>query len=100
MNRKVCAALLNRLGATVECVCGGEEAMNSVRNKAPDMQFDLIFMDIQMPEVTSLKPYQLIDSSANLCVQISTLRTLLKPSECPSHGVHLLYICVFKLKYC
>ncbi|BBN13039.1 arabidopsis histidine kinase 2/3/4 (cytokinin receptor) [Marchantia polymorpha subsp. ruderalis] len=51
VNRKVCAALLNRLGATVECVCGGEEAMNSVRNKAPDMQFDLIFMDIQMPEM-------------------------------------------------
>ncbi|KAG6554893.1 hypothetical protein Mapa_003477 [Marchantia paleacea] len=51
VNRKVCAALLNRLGATVECVCGGEEAMDSVRNKAPDMQFDLIFMDIQMPEM-------------------------------------------------
>ncbi|KAL3691430.1 hypothetical protein R1sor_005081 [Riccia sorocarpa] len=51
VNRKVARAMLARYGATVECVNGGVEAMTALRNKAPDMQFDLILMDIQMPEM-------------------------------------------------
>ncbi|KAL2622497.1 hypothetical protein R1flu_002702 [Riccia fluitans] len=51
VNRKVARAMLARYGATVECVNGGMEAMTALKNKAPNMRFDLIFMDIQMPEM-------------------------------------------------
>lgn len=51
INRKVARSMLARYGATVECVSGGVEAIEAVKNKAANLQFDLILMDIQMPEV-------------------------------------------------
>lgn len=51
INRKVAGSMVGRYGATVECVNGGQEAIEAVKNKAANLQFDLILMDIQMPEV-------------------------------------------------
>ncbi|BBN00910.1 arabidopsis histidine kinase 2/3/4 (cytokinin receptor) [Marchantia polymorpha subsp. ruderalis] len=51
INRKVARSMLARYGATVECVNGGVEAIEAIKNKAANLQFDLILMDIQMPEV-------------------------------------------------
>jgi histidine kinase 2/3/4 (cytokinin receptor) len=51
INRKVAGSMVGRYGATVECVNGGLEAIEAVKTKAPDLQFDLILMDIQMPEM-------------------------------------------------
>jgi CheY-like chemotaxis protein len=51
INRKVAGSMVARYGATVECVNSGEEAIEAVKNKATNLQFDLILMDIQMPEV-------------------------------------------------
>lgn len=43
--------MLARYGATVVKVNGGMEAVNAVRNQKPDEAYDLVLMDIQMPEV-------------------------------------------------
>ncbi|CAM6097552.1 unnamed protein product [Calypogeia fissa] len=51
INRKVAGSMVARYGATVECVNSGEEAIEAVKNKASNLQFDLILMDIQMPEM-------------------------------------------------
>ncbi|KAL2641300.1 hypothetical protein R1flu_008887 [Riccia fluitans] len=51
INRKVARSMLVRYGATVECANGGVEAVELVKTKPADSQFDLILMDIQMPVV-------------------------------------------------
>ncbi|KAL3677673.1 hypothetical protein R1sor_020629 [Riccia sorocarpa] len=51
INRKVASSMLLRYGATIECANGGVEAVELVEKKPADSQFDLILMDIQMPEV-------------------------------------------------
>ncbi|KAL3683272.1 hypothetical protein R1sor_001294 [Riccia sorocarpa] len=51
VNRKVARAMLARYGAKVECVSGGMEAITALKNKELEMQFDLVFMDVQMPEM-------------------------------------------------
>jgi CheY-like chemotaxis protein len=51
VNRKVARAMLARYGASVDCVNGGQEAIDAVKNKAEDVPYDLVLMDIQMPKV-------------------------------------------------
>lgn len=51
VNRRVATSMLARYGATVVAVNGGMEAVNAVRNQKPDEAYDLVLMDIQMPEV-------------------------------------------------
>lgn len=51
VNRRVATSMLARYGATVVKVNGGMEAVNAVRNQKPDEAYDLVLMDIQMPEV-------------------------------------------------
>ena len=43
--------MLSRYGATVTSVNGGVEAITAVKNQRQGEEFDLILMDIQMPEV-------------------------------------------------
>ncbi|CAM3582180.1 ATP-binding protein [Parendozoicomonas haliclonae] len=47
VNQQVAVALLQRLGASVTCVGNGREAIEQLGRQA----FDLVFMDIQMPEM-------------------------------------------------
>ena len=46
--------MLARYGATVTTVDGGIEAVNAVKTQKEGEEFDLVLMDIQMPEVTDL----------------------------------------------
>jgi CheY-like chemotaxis protein len=57
VNRRVATSLLSQYGATVTAVNGGAEAISAVRNQEAGKEFDLILMDIQMPEVTSMKNF-------------------------------------------
>ena len=49
-NRELVAAILSGLGATVETVCDGAEAVQAVRAGAPD----LVLMDVHMPNMDGL----------------------------------------------
>jgi histidine kinase 2/3/4 (cytokinin receptor) len=51
VNRRVATSMLSRYGATVTSVNGGVEAIESVKNQKEGERFDLVLMDIQMPEV-------------------------------------------------
>lgn len=52
VNRRVASSMLQRYGATVVTVNGGKQAINAVKKQEEeDKQFDMILMDIQMPEV-------------------------------------------------
>ncbi|PJE79395.1 Signal transduction histidine-protein kinase BarA [invertebrate metagenome] len=47
VNRQVAMELLQSMGATVSIACNGREAVAMVKEKP----FDLVFMDVQMPEM-------------------------------------------------
>lgn len=51
VNRRVATSMLARYGATVAAVNGGMEAINAIRDQKVDEAFDLVLMDIQMPEM-------------------------------------------------
>ena len=58
INRQVAGELLAELGLSVEIVVNGREAVERVRNDKDG--FDLIFMDIQMPEMDGYQATQAI----------------------------------------
>lgn len=51
VNRRVASSMLRLYGASVITVIGGVEALNAIRKQDPGEEFDLVLMDIQMPEV-------------------------------------------------
>ncbi len=51
VNRRVATSMLSRYGATVISSNSGLEAVVAVKNQQAGMAYDLILMDIQMPEV-------------------------------------------------
>jgi histidine kinase 2/3/4 (cytokinin receptor) len=53
VNRRVASSMLSRYGASVTTVDGGVEAVTAVRNQKEGHEFDLVLMDIQMPEVST-----------------------------------------------
>lgn len=54
VNSTVASSMLQRYGATVVTVNGGNQAIIAVKQQESDKQFDMILMDIQMPEVLTL----------------------------------------------
>lgn len=53
VNRRVASSMLQRYSAMVDTVNGGKQAIAAVKKREDDEQFDMILMDIQMPEVQS-----------------------------------------------
>ncbi|MCL2529881.1 MAG: ATP-binding protein [Coriobacteriia bacterium] len=52
INREVVVALLDGSNITIDCAASGLEALETIKNN-PDL-YDLVFMDIQMPEMDGL----------------------------------------------
>ena len=50
LNREIATAILEDIGMTVDCAEDGDIAVSTISN-APADQYDLIFMDIQMPKM-------------------------------------------------
>jgi len=51
VNQKVAARLIEKMGHTVEIAANGVEAISAIENG----EFDLVFMDIQMPEMDGIE---------------------------------------------
>jgi PAS domain S-box-containing protein len=51
VNRRIILLMLERLGYVAECAANGREALQAVQRQP----FDLIFMDVQMPEMDGLE---------------------------------------------
>ncbi|KAG0600992.1 hypothetical protein M758_11G076100 [Ceratodon purpureus] len=51
VNRRVASSMLSRYGATVTTANGGVEAVTAIKNQREGEEFDMILMDIQMPEM-------------------------------------------------
>jgi CheY-like chemotaxis protein len=56
INQKVAQRIINKFGYTVDNAVNGLLALDSVRNK----KYDIIFMDIQMPEMNGLEATKII----------------------------------------
>ena len=51
VNRRVATSMLARYGANVVAVNGGAEALKALSDQDSEEAYDLVLMDIQMPEV-------------------------------------------------
>jgi len=63
INREVVISLLENTGIQIESACNGVEAVNKIQDDLEN--YDLIFMDMQMPEMDGLHATQIIRQMDN-----------------------------------
>ncbi|XP_024403116.1 probable histidine kinase 6 isoform X1 [Physcomitrium patens] len=97
VNSTVASSMLQRYGATVVTVNGGNQAIIAVKQQESDKQFDMILMDIQMPEMDGYEATRLIRKwEVDKCEQCRALEKIEydygEPKECPHHRIPIVAV--------
>lgn len=77
INLKVATKLLEKEGCFVENVTSGKECLEKVK----DNHYDLIFMDIMMPEMDGVETFKKLKEIENFDIPVVTLTADAEPSS-------------------
>jgi CheY-like chemotaxis protein len=77
INQKLATRILNKLGYSVDIANNGVEAVGMLQNK----EYDLIFMDMLMPEMDGLEATSMIRAGANRQPQIVAMTANALPED-------------------
>ena len=96
VNQQVVIRMLTRLGHVVDAAGNGREAIRSVSNR----QYDMVLMDVRMPEMDGLQATRAIRASGNDIVIIALTANALNDAadECLAAGMNDYISKPFQLK--
>jgi CheY-like chemotaxis protein/HPt (histidine-containing phosphotransfer) domain-containing protein len=60
VNQRLAIRVLQKQGHTVTTVINGQEALAAILDTAPEQRFDLVLMDVQMPEMSGMEVTEII----------------------------------------
>ncbi|MBZ0269986.1 response regulator [bacterium] len=86
VNRKLAEVVLSKIGATIASVGNGREAVEAVR----DGDFDLVLMDVQMPQMSGLEATRVLRSQGCVVPIIAMTANAMKGDreECLEAGMN------------
>jgi CheY-like chemotaxis protein len=65
LNQKIAHLMLKRIGYSSDIVNNGSECINALTNQNGESNYDLLFMDVQMPVMDGLTATKIIRQSSN-----------------------------------